>query len=192
MSLALTGQHTAATGSLIDTEKGCRKVLTEEWYRMKGVPHPWAPLARCRSAVLRRPGVHAWTVMGQAVGGVLPAERPSSLPTPTVAPSRNHLNPRRGHQHAGSTTTWRSQTPSTWNWSPPDLSEGLRLVQCQGPGPPRRRSWTRRRRRPLPGRAGDSSASTDGTTDPKGPNSWWCCGGNGLRSTGRSSGPAGP
>ncbi len=118
-----SGPAHCSNESLIQTEKGCRKVLTEEWFRLKGVPSSWAPLARCRAAVMQRPGVHVWSVLGEVMGQCFQGKSMDITCPPPRSPLR--APPPAAKARVGEPDDDAEEADTlAWKWTPPDLSEG--------------------------------------------------------------------
>ncbi|MGH7974407.1 MAG: hypothetical protein ACREBR_02680, partial [bacterium] len=110
--------------------------MKEEWLRLKGVPSTWAVPMRLQKQVLKRPGVHVWSVLGSLVQHIVSSvSEVSQILEGQVAQRRKVL-----------------KASPVWEWRPPDLSVGSRWYKAR----------IRRLREVIEGRPDEATLFTEG------------------------------
>lgn len=107
----VSGPVASDSTCLIRTEKGDRAVQHQEWLKLKGLPTTWEPTEATMESILRRPGIHGWAAIGDAL--LLPSSD-LGKDVPIQSTPKSDLRERFGIPTAG----------KTWDYVLPDLSEG--------------------------------------------------------------------
>ena len=106
--------HTAPMPSLpgqyIQTEKGIRRLLPEEFARGLGIPKTWDLRDIKTNELIQTTSLFHWEYLAQC----LSYRATNGRPTPTTTPKRRDQQP----------TIYPEKAPDTIHWKPPDLSEG--------------------------------------------------------------------
>lgn len=104
----------APTGPcLIQTAKGLRRILAQEWANMRGLPHHWTISPKRIREVREALGIQEWSSLGTYLGGLLghaadTEARPEGSPHPRRTPE----------------TPEHPVRISSWTWEPPSLAMG--------------------------------------------------------------------
>jgi hypothetical protein len=91
--LSDTGSMLPNPNALVETLRGVRIVLPEEWGKLQCMPKHWAaPPSRCLGRLLSHPGLHVLSTIGEIVHRCFDQAAEVDFPFPPLKPLRDLVN----------------------------------------------------------------------------------------------------